>query len=111
MPDKQTNIEKGLDHLDDQIVGLVGKHVKRNKERYEKLAKKLQAELKKDTKRYAKLLADEKIETSDFEMLVRGRWAQLKIELLAEASISKSKFEGIAGDVLALTLDTVLDAV
>ena len=111
MPDKQKDIEKGLDNLDDQIVGLVGKHVKRNKERYEKLAKKLQAELKKDTKRYAKLLADEKIEPSDFEMLVRGRWAQLKIELLTEASISKSKFEGIAAVVLSLTLNTVLDAV
>ena len=84
MPDKQNNIEKGLDNLDDQIVGLVGKHVKRNKERYEKVAKQLQAELKKDTKRYAKLLADEKIEKGDFEMLVKGRWAQLKIELLAE---------------------------
>jgi len=111
MPDKQTNIEKGLDHLDDQIVGLVGKHVKRNKERYENVAKALQTELKKDTKRYAKLLADEMIEPGDFEMLVRGRWAQLKIELLAEVSISKSKFEGIARDVLVLTLDTVLDAV
>ena len=111
MPDKHKNIEKRLDDLDDQIVALVGKHVKRNKERYEKLAKKLQADLKKDTKRYAKLLADEKIETGDFEMLVRGRWAQLKIELLAEASISKSKFEGIAIDVLSLTLDTVLETV
>ena len=111
MPDKHKNIEKGLDNLDDQIVGLVAKHVKRNKERYEKLAKKLQTDLKKDTKRYAKLLADEKIETGDFEMLVRGRWAQLKIELLSEASISKSKFEGIAIDVLSLTLNTVLDEV
>ena len=111
MPDKQNNIEKGLDNLDDQIVGLVGKHVKRNKERYEKVAKQLQAELKKDTKRYAKLLAEEKIVKGDFEMLVKGRWAQLKIELLSEATISKSKFEGIAGDVLSLTLNTVLDAV
>lgn len=111
MPDKQKNTEKSLDNLDDEIVGLVGKHVKRNKERYEKMAKKLQTELKKDTKRYAKLLADEKIEPGDFDMLVKGRWAQIKIELLAEASISKSKFEGIAKDVLALTLNTALDAV
>ncbi len=47
MPDKQKDIDKGLDNLDAQIVGLVGNHIKRNKERYEKLAKKLQAELKK----------------------------------------------------------------
>ncbi|MDX1913088.1 MAG: hypothetical protein SFV22_16455 [Saprospiraceae bacterium] len=111
MPDKQKDIEKGLDNLDEQIVGLVGKHIKRNKERYEKVAKKLHAELKKDAKRYAKLLADEKIEQRDFEMLVEGRWAQLKIELLAEASISKNKFNGIAADVLKLTVDTVVDAV
>lgn len=111
MPDKQKNIDKGLDNLDNQIVSLVGNHVKRNKERYEKVAKQLQAELKKDTKRYAKLLADEKIDAADFELLVKGRWSQLKIELLAEASISKSKFEGIARDVLAVTLNTVFDAV
>ncbi len=111
MPDKQKNVDKGLDNLDDQIVGLVGNHVKRNKARYEKVAQALQAALKKDTKRYAKLLADEKIDAADFELLVKGRWAQIKIELLAEASISKSKFEGIAKDVLALTLNTVFDAV
>jgi hypothetical protein len=111
MPDKQKNIEKSLDSLDNQMVALVGKHVKRNKARYEKLAKQLQADLKKDTKRYAKLLAEEKIDVGDFEMLVRGRCGQLKIELLAEAAVSKSRFESIAADVLSLTLDTVLGEV
>jgi maleate cis-trans isomerase len=110
MPVKQHNVDKNLDDLDDQIVGLVGKHVKRNKARYEKVAKELQAALTKDTKRYAKLLTDEKIDVVDFELLVKGRWAQIKIELLAEASISKSIFQKIAKDVLASTLDTVLDA-
>jgi protein-arginine kinase len=104
MSDKQKAIDKGLDGLDSQIVDIVGKFVKRRKEHYEQLAKKLQAELKKDTKRYAGLLADGKILQDDFEMLVKGRWAQLKIELLSETTISKKKFEDIAGAVLKVTV-------
>ena len=104
MPEKK----KDITQLDNQIAELVGKHIKRNRERYEKVAQKLRTELEKDTRRYAKLLADGKIDTSDFDMLVKGRWGQLKIELLAETSISKSKFDGIAADVLNLTVSTVL---
>jgi len=44
-------------------------------------------------------------------MLIKGRWAQLKIELLSELSISKTKFEDIAGDVLKLTVNTLLTVV
>lgn len=44
-------------------------------------------------------------------MLMKGRWAQLKIELLSEASISKNKFDDIAGDLLKLTVNTVLTVV
>ncbi len=111
MPDKQTTINKGLDGLDSQIVDLVGKFIKRRKEHYEKAAQKLHTELKKDTKRYALLLADGKINKDDFELLVRGRWAQLKIELLTETAVSKRKFEDIAGEVLKVTVKTVLDVV
>ena len=111
MSDKQKAIDKGLDGLDSQIVDIVGKFIKRRKEHYEKVAKKLHAELKKDTKRYAGLLADGKILQDDFEMLVKGRWAQLKIELLTETTISKKKFEDIAGAVLKVTVKTVLDVV
>ncbi len=111
MPDKQTTIDKGLDGLDNQIVDLVGKFIKRRKEHYEKAAQKLHAQLKKDTKRFAALLADGKIKKDDFELLVRGRWAQLKIELLTETAVSKRKFEDIAGEVLKVTVNTVLDAV
>jgi outer membrane receptor for ferric coprogen and ferric-rhodotorulic acid len=111
MPDKQTSIDKGLDNLDNQIADLVGKFIKRRKEHYEKAALKLHTQLKKDTKRYAALLADGKIKKDDFELLVRGRWAQLKIELLTETAVSKRKFEDIAGEVLKVTVNTVLDAV
>ncbi len=111
MPDKQKDIDKGLDSLDSQIAGIVGKFIKRRKEHYEKLTQKLHADLKKDTKRYAGMLADGKIKTEDFELLVRGRWAQLKIELLAETSVSKKKFEDIAGEVLKVTVNTALAAI
>lgn len=111
MPDKQTSIDKGLDSLDNQIVDIVGNFVKRRKQDYEKAAQKLHTELKKDTKRYAGLLADGKLKKEDFELLVRGRWAQLKIELLTETTVSKRKFEDIAGEVLKVTVKTVLDVV
>ncbi len=111
MPDKSKNIERSLDNLDNQIVDIVGEFVKRRREHYVEAAQKLHENLKKDTKRYAQMLADEKIKQEDFEFLVKGRWAQLKIELLSEASISQRKFEGIAGQVLNLTLDTVIAAI
>jgi len=108
MTDKQKNINNGLDGLDDQIVAIVNQFIKRRKQHYEAVAQKLYAELKEDTKRYGGLLADEKIKTEDFELLVKGRWAQLKIELLAEAAVSKKKFEDIAVAVLKLTIRTVM---
>ncbi len=111
MPDKETKIKEALDGLDDQVVGIVGNFVKRRREHYEEAAKKLHESLKKDAKRYANMLADKKIDQEDFEMLMKGRWAQLKIELLSEASISKNKFDGIAGDLLKLTVNTVLTVV
>ena len=89
--------------MDDQIVGVVGNFVKRRKEHYEAAAKKLHQSLKKDAKRYAEMLADKKIDKEDFELLIKGRWTQLKIELLSELSISKAKFEDIAGEVLKIT--------
>ena len=89
----------------------MGKYQKLRKDHYEKAAKKLHPELKQDTKRYAGLWADGKILQDDFEMLVKGRWAQLKIELLSETAVSKKKFEDIAGEVLKVTVNTVLDVV
>jgi len=112
MPDdKSKKIEKSLDNLDDQIVGMVGKFVKRRREHYEQAAKKLHANLKKDAKRYANMLADGKIDQEDFEMLLQGRMTQLKIELLSEASISKAKFDDIAGDLFKVTVSTLIAAI
>jgi predicted GIY-YIG superfamily endonuclease len=108
MPDKSKSIEQALDGLDDQIVGIVGDFVRRRRKHYEEAATKFHQNLKKDAKRYAEMLADKKISQEDFEMLLKGRAAQLKIELLAEMSISKAKFEDIAGDVLKLTVKTLL---
>lgn len=108
MPDKAKIIEDALDGLDDQVVGLVSNFVKRRRQHYEEAAAKLHKNLKKDAKRYAEMLADKKIKQEDFEFLIKGRWAQLKIELLSELSISKAKFEDIAGEVLKLTVKTLL---
>jgi hypothetical protein len=59
-------------------------------------------------RRYGEMLADKKINNEDFEMLVQGRWTQVKIELLSELSVSKAKFEDIAMEVLKLTFKTLL---
>lgn len=111
MPDKQVKIKQALDGLDEQVIGIVGNFVKRRRQDYEAAAKKLHESLKKDAARYAEKLADKKIDAEDFDMLMQGRMAQLKIELLSEVSISKSKFDGIAGDLLKLTVNTVLTVV
>lgn len=108
MPGKSKEIKEALDGLDDQIVDMVGNFVKRRRKHYEDAAKKLHNNLKKDAGRYAEMLADKKINNDDFDMLMKGRWAQLKIELLAEVSVSKAKFEDIALDILKLTIKTLL---
>lgn len=108
MPGKGQEIQNALDGLDDQIVDMVGSFVKRRRKYYEDAAAKLHAGLKKDARRYAEMLSDKKINKEDFDMLMQGRWAQLKIELLAELSVSKAKFEDIALDILKLTIKTLL---
>jgi hypothetical protein len=108
MPGKAKEIQTALDGLDTQITDMVGNFVKRRRRHYEEAARKLHNGLKKDVARYTEMLADEKIKKDDFDLLVKGRWAQLKIELLSEMSISKAKFEDIAVDVLKITLKTAL---
>lgn len=108
MPGKGQEIQDALDGLDEQIVTMVSDFVKRRRKHYEEAAKKLHNNLKKDVRRYGEMLADKKINREDFEMLVQGRWAQLKIELLAEVSVSKAKFEDIAGEILKITFKTLL---
>ena len=111
MPDNSSNIKPSFDQLDNQIVDMVANYVKRRRAHYEAAAKKLHDALKKDAIRYTEMAADGKITAEDMEFLIKGRWAQLKIELLSEASLARNKAEGIAGDVLKLTLSTALQFV
>ena len=108
MPSKSQIIQDALDGLDDQVVSLVSDFVKRRRDHYEEAAKLFHQNLKEDAKRYAEMLADKKINREDFEMLMKGRYAQMKIELLSELSISKAKFEDIAGEVLKITFKVLL---
>ena len=108
MPDNSSNIKPSFDQLDNQIVDMVGEYVKRRRAHYEAAAKKLHEELKKDAIRYTKIAAEGTITADDLEFLIKGRWAVLKIEMLSEASLARNKAEGIAGDVLKLTIGTAL---
>jgi len=109
MPKKK--VEGAFDGLDDQIVDIVGQFVKRRKEAYEKAAIKLKNNLRDDVIRYTEMLDDRKISKEDYEFLVRGRYAQLKIELLEQVSLSKSKFDLVTEDVVKLLVKTGLNAV
>jgi formate-dependent nitrite reductase cytochrome c552 subunit len=99
-----------LDELDDQIIDLVGNHVRRRKAEYEKVAIKLKNKLRDDVVRYSEALDARKINREDYEMLIRGRYAQLKIELLEQASVSRAKFDLITSDVVRLVIKTGIDA-
>lgn len=109
MPKKK--IEDSINGLDDQIVDIVGQFVKRRKEAYEKAAIRLKNNLRDDIVRYTEMLEDRKISKDDYEFLVRGRYAQLKIELLEQVSLSKSKFDLVTEDVVKLLLKTGIDAI
>lgn len=106
MPKK--NVEDVLNGLDNQIVDIVGNFIRRRKKAYENAAIQLKNNLRDDVVRYSKLLEAGKISKEDFEFLVRGRAAQLKIELLEHVSVSKSKFDLVSEDVLKLILRSAI---
>jgi argininosuccinate lyase len=101
------NFKKSLDDIDDQLGSMVAEFVRLRKKHYEAKLRLLHDDLKKDTARYAELWSDGKISKEDCELLIKGRWAQIKVEILTEMSSSKKKFE----DIAALLLKTTLKAV
>lgn len=109
MPNKK--IEELISGLDNQIVDMVGQFVRRRKAAYEEAAIRLKNNLRDDVIRYAELLEKKKISEEDFEFLVRGRSAQLKVELLEHVSVSKSKFDLLTEDVVKLLLKTTITAI
>lgn len=98
------DLEKVYDDLEKELGPLVQGFVKRRKEKYEEAVKKLLTGLKQDALRYGKMFKQKLLTESDLKLLVAGRWSQLKIEVLAEMSLSKNKFELLAADVLSLVL-------
>lgn len=108
MPKKK--VEELISGLDDQVIGIVGQFVRRRKDVYQEAAIRLKNDLRDDVVRYAELLDNKKISQEDFEFLVRGRSAQLKVELLEHVSISKSKFDLMTEDVVKLLLKTTITA-
>ena len=106
MPKKK--VEEVLNGLDDQIVDVVGTFIRRRRKDYEKAAIELKNNLRDDVVRYSELLEARKISKEDFELLVRGRSALLKIELLEHVSVSKSKFDLVSDDVLRLILRSAI---
>ena len=109
MPKK--DVDQIINGLDDKIVDIVGQFVKRRRDSYEKAAKQLKESLRADVKRYAELLENDKISGEDFEHLVRGRSAQLKIEVLAEASINKSKFDLVSNQLVGVLIKSSIDII
>jgi hypothetical protein len=107
MPNKAGEI---LDGLDNQIVDVVGQHIRRRKAEYEKVAIALKNKLRDDVVRYSEMLEKGKINSEDYQILVKGRYAVLKIELLEQASVSRAKFDLITADVVKLVVKVGLDA-
>lgn len=101
---KESDIHTVLDQLDDQVVLLVKDFVKRRRSEYEAAAIKLKEDLRADVIKYTKLLDEKKINLEDYEFLIKGRAAQVKIEILAESSISKSKFNLLSDEMISLML-------
>jgi hypothetical protein len=100
------DIDKIVNELDDKVIDIVGQFVKRRKAAYIDAANLLKEKMRGDLVRYADLLEKKKISSEDFDHLVRGRSAQLKIEVLAEASISKAKFDLVSNEMVSLLIKT-----
>ncbi len=101
---RESDIHAVIDQLDDQIVLLVKDFVKRRRNEYETAVIRLKEDLRTDVIKYTKLLDERKINLEDYEFLIKGRAAQLKIEILAESSISKSKFNLLSDEMISLML-------
>lgn len=105
------SVDEVISGLDDKIVDIVGQFVRRRKSEYEEAAKRLKESLREDVIRYSELLDKKKISTEDFEFLVRGRSAQLKVELLEQVSVSKSKFDLVSHELLGVLIKTVISVI
>lgn len=106
MPKK--DVEKVINGLDDKIIDIVGNFVKRRKSQYEEAAKTLKNKMRDDVVRYADLLDAKKISAEDFDHLVKGRASQLKIEVLAEVSVSKSKFDLVTNELVGVLIKSTI---
>jgi NADH dehydrogenase/NADH:ubiquinone oxidoreductase subunit G len=104
------NVKQKLDGLDDELITLVGTHVRRRKAEYEKAAILLKNKLRDDVVRYTEMLDERKINKADYELLIKGRYGQLKIELLEQLSVSRAKFDLITADVVRLVVKTGLES-
>lgn len=99
-------IKQVIGNVDDEVVNIVSQFVKRRRGEYEKAARDLRQGVESDIVRYSEMLADQKITKEDYEFLLRGRYAQMKIELLEQLSLSKSRFDDIVEQLLRFTLRT-----
>lgn len=105
-PKHSDKIKSLLSTVDDEIVSIVNDFVKRRRDDYTQAARTLKSGLEEDLVRYSEMLADQKITRDDYEFLLRGRYAQMKIELLEQVSLSKARFDGITEQLLRFTLKT-----
>lgn len=108
MPIKDDKILQVWNAVSTDIRQLVAEVVKSRRAYYERLVRDLHAQMEGDALRYTRLLADGDLTKDDYELLMQSRFGQLKIELLAEASISKSKFDELAGKVLRVAMTALL---
>ncbi len=105
---KETKILEAWNGINGQIKDIVADYIKVRRAYYEKQVAKLQQQMTEDAKRYTLLLSEGQITKDDYETLIKARYGQLKIELLSEISVSKSKFEEITRKVLNIAIATML---
>jgi stalled ribosome rescue protein Dom34 len=94
--------------VEGDIKEIVSGFVKTRRKYYEKVATELHQQLTEDAKRYTLLLSDGQITKDDYETLMKARYGQLKVELLSELSISKSKFDEISMKVLKIAISALI---
>lgn len=109
MPKK--DVEKVINSVDDQLADIAKNFVKRRRDAYETALKSLKEKMKADTIRYAELLDEGKISVEDFDLLIKGRAAQLKIEVLEQSSITKSKFDLMSAEMTRVLIKSTIEVI
>ncbi|MEO1518645.1 MAG: hypothetical protein AAFV95_26765 [Bacteroidota bacterium] len=105
----RSKFNKLIRNLRSDIDTLAGMSVRKYKRKAARDAKKMLTKMKKDLKRWADLLDEGRLTTSDFEFLVASQASSIKMSALERAGLAEIRVDHFRKSIINLIIDTVFD--